>query len=128
MPGLAGAEFPDARHDFRHGWVEAVVGIHFDARDLEVERVVVAPGRCLLNLEECGLILVARGRHRGLLLPQVPAHHGLDVEGFIEALCRKAGLPRRRWVDDPAVSLLGFEAEVWAEGEADPGRDDERRR
>jgi AmmeMemoRadiSam system protein A len=61
-----------------------------------------------------GLVLRARGRS-GLLLPQVPAEHGLDRGGFLEALCRKAGVPPGTHAQ-PGAELLGFEAEVFGEG------------
>lgn len=57
-----------------------------------------------------GLLIEADGR-RGLLLPQVAVEHHLDREGFLDALCRKAGLPRGRW-REPACRLLAFEAQI----------------
>jgi AmmeMemoRadiSam system protein A len=62
-----------------------------------------------------GLSLRCAG-HRGLLLPQVPGEHGWDREQFLEALCRKAGLPPGAW-KRPDAQLTGFTAEVV--GEAD---------
>ncbi len=60
-----------------------------------------------------GLLLELRGR-KGLLLPDVPIHYGWDREGFLAALCQKAGLPKEAW-RDPDVSLLGFETVAWRE-------------
>lgn len=60
-----------------------------------------------------GLILRQGGRS-GLLLPQVPAEHGWDREQFLEALCRKSGLPSGSW-RAPTAELLGFTAEVFEE-------------
>lgn len=62
-----------------------------------------------------GLILRAGGR-AGLLLPQVPTEHGWDVTTYLEALCRKAGLPPEAWTL-PSAELQAFTAEVWGEDE-----------
>ncbi len=49
----------------------------------------IVPGRDGLVVEE--------GPFRGLLLPQVATEHGLDAEAFLDATCRKAGLPPGCW-------------------------------
>jgi AmmeMemoRadiSam system radical SAM enzyme/AmmeMemoRadiSam system protein B/AmmeMemoRadiSam system protein A len=51
---------------------------------------------------------IARGNARGLLLPGVAVEHHLDAEGFLEHVCRKAGLPPQAWLDDDTV-LMTFE-------------------
>lgn len=58
-----------------------------------------------------GLIL-RRGGRSGLLLPQVPIEHGWGRDAFLEALCRKAGLPKDAWRAGDA-ELLGFTAQVF---------------
>lgn len=76
-----------------------------------------------------GLIIDCAGR-RGLLLPQVATEHGLDREGFLDALTRKAALPPHAWEREDCT-LESFEAQVvggallklFEEGEID----DERR-
>lgn len=60
-----------------------------------------------------GLILTA-GRRAGLLLPQVPGEYGWDRAAYLDALCRKAGLPPGAW-REPHATLEAFEAEVWGE-------------
>ena len=42
-------------------------------------------------------LVVEQGPFRGLLLPQVAPEHGLDAEAFLDATCRKAGLPPGCW-------------------------------
>lgn len=116
VAGAVGAASDDPR--FRPVSADEVPLLRIEISALTEPRPIL-PGR--IRLGRHGLILVRDRRHRGLLLPQVPGHHGLDVVGFLEALCRKSGLPRRSWRDDPAVSLLGFEAEVWAEPGPTPG-------
>jgi AmmeMemoRadiSam system protein A len=59
-------------------------------------------------------LLLAGETARGLLLPQVPIGQGWDREAYLAGLCYKAGVPAGSW-RDPDVSLLAFEAEVWAE-------------
>jgi AmmeMemoRadiSam system protein A len=64
-----------------------------------------------------GLILSAGEGARlraGLLLPQVPGEYGWDREEYLDALCRKAGLPPGA-LRDPRSRLQAFEAEVWGE-------------
>jgi AmmeMemoRadiSam system protein A len=54
------------------------------------------------------------GSRAGLLLPQVATEHGLDAGAFLEAACRKAGLPPDAW-RDPAAEVDLFTAEVFGE-------------
>jgi AmmeMemoRadiSam system protein A len=59
-------------------------------------------------------IIVQKGRHKGLLLPQVAVEFACDVDGFVSLACRKAGIPKTA-ATDPNVSLFIFEAEVFGE-------------
>ena len=43
-------------------------------------------------------LIVGRGQHRGLLLPQVAAEWGWDREEFLANCCLKAGLPPDNWL------------------------------
>jgi len=61
-------------------------------------------------------LLIRSGERSGLLLPQVATDRGWDAETFLRATCRKARLPEGTW-SDPAAELLGFAADVYAEGE-----------
>lgn len=47
---------------------------------------------------------------RGLLLPGVATEHGFDAAGFLDAVCQKAGLPVRAWLDDD-TKLFVFEGQ-----------------
>lgn len=51
---------------------------------------------------------IAMGNRRGLLLPGVAVEHKMDEVAFLEAVCRKAGLPLDAWRDDSAT-LSTFE-------------------
>jgi len=54
---------------------------------------------------------VARGRQRGVLLPQVPIQYGWDIRTFLEQTCVKAGLPQDAWAD-PDTEVSAFTALV----------------
>jgi len=60
-------------------------------------------------------LVVARGGHRGVLLPQVAVEHGFDVETFVRETVRKAGLPPDA-ISRGGAALLAFEAEIFSEG------------
>jgi AMMECR1 domain-containing protein len=62
-------------------------------------------------------LLVARGDHRGLLLPQVAAERRWSAERFLEETCEKAGLDRNAW-RDPRTIVFVFTAEVFSEANA----------
>jgi len=62
-------------------------------------------------------LLVVRGDHRGLLLPQVAAERRWSAERFLEETCEKAGLDRNAW-RDPRTIVFAFTAEVFSEANA----------
>ena len=62
-------------------------------------------------------LLVVRGDHRGLLLPQVAAERRWSAERFLEETCEKAGLDRNAW-RDPRTIVFVFTAEVFSEANA----------
>ncbi len=59
-------------------------------------------------------LIIERGGHRGLLLPQVPVEWGWDAEEYLENLCRKAGLKPKDWKD---AELFSFESIIFTESE-----------
>jgi len=77
---------------------------------MEVEVSVLSPLRPIAPDEVVpgrdGL-MIRRGRHAGLLLPQVATEWHMDRPAFLEALCQKAMLPAGAW-QDPASELRGF--------------------
>lgn len=85
--------------------------------DLRIEINILTPVQPIradrIEVGRHGL-LIEMGSRRGLLLPEVPIHHGWDREGFLAALCQKAGLPLDAW-RDPDAQLSGFETEAWRE-------------
>lgn len=55
-------------------------------------------------------LLITSGRQRGLLLPEVAAERGWDLNTYLESLCLKAGLPCGAW--QGSAHLFAFTTEV----------------
>ncbi len=93
-----------------------------ELRDTDIEISVLTPFSPIAAEDvEVGRhgLYIARGRRRGVLLPQVPAQYGWDRETYLGQLCRKAGLPVDAWQADDTV-LMAFEAQVFSDlGELD---------
>ncbi len=67
-------------------------------------------------------LIVRRGGHIGLLLPQVAAEYHWGPETFLAAACRKAGLAANAW-REAGTDVLRFEADVFGEtGEGGRGK------
>ncbi|MEW6388384.1 MAG: AmmeMemoRadiSam system protein A [Thermodesulfobacteriota bacterium] len=86
--------------------------------DLELEISVLTPMRQIAKVDEIevgkhGLIIV-KGMHRGLLLPQVATEYKWDRQTFLEQTCCKAGLPPDAW-KDPDTRIYVFTAEILTE-------------
>ena len=60
-------------------------------------------------------LVVEKGWHRGLLLPQVAVEWRWDRTTFLDQTCHKAGLPRDAWKE--GATIWRFEAEVFAENQ-----------
>jgi AmmeMemoRadiSam system protein A len=60
-----------------------------------------------------GLYLSCRGRS-GVLLPQVPVEQGWDLDGYLDYICVKAGLPPKSY-EAPGAELRTFTAIVFGE-------------
>ena len=82
---------------------------------LEIELSILGPIEPVASLEDIDVgrhgLVVERGFHRGLLLPQVAIERKWDRKTFVEETCRKAGLPRDAWQAGATVST--FEADVF---------------
>jgi AmmeMemoRadiSam system protein A len=61
-------------------------------------------------------LMVRRERLTALLLPQVGREYHWGPEAFLEATCRKAGLPPDAW-REPATEVFTFQADVFGETE-----------
>lgn len=97
--------------------------------EIEIEISVLTPMRRLLDPQKVRVgvdgLLIARGRNRGVLLPQVPIEQGWDREEFLAAACLKAGLRTDAW-RDPQTELYRFSAQVFGESEHRLGSRSER--
>ena len=90
-----------------------------EAPGLQVEISVLSPLKPIAPEEiivgRHGLV-VSRGSHRGLLLPQVAVEQEWDAPTFLEQTCFKAGLPADAW--KRGATLQAFTAEVFGDGAA----------
>jgi AmmeMemoRadiSam system protein B/AmmeMemoRadiSam system protein A len=86
-----------------------------ELNDLEIEiSVLTTPEKIqdpqVVEVGRHGLI-IAKGKNKGLLLPQVAVENGWSLEEFIEQACLKAGLPRNAW--KTGADMYIFEAIVF---------------
>jgi AmmeMemoRadiSam system protein B/AmmeMemoRadiSam system protein A len=83
-----------------------------------IEISVLTPLRRIRSFDEVVVgthgLVVERGPHRGLLLPQVATEAGWDRETFLGFTCEKAGLPRNAWRDSD-TKIFVFSAQVFGE-------------
>lgn len=87
--------------------------------ECEIEISVLGPIEPVEDVDEIivgrhGLIL-ERGWHRGLLLPQVASEQRWDRDTFLARTCVKAGLPADAW--KRGAKIMKFEAEVFSEAD-----------
>lgn len=87
-----------------------------EAPDVTIEISVLSPLQPIRPEEVVvgvhGLV-VTKGGHRGLLLPQVPVEWQWNRETFLSQTCLKAGLPSTAWLQ--SIDLQAFTAEVFGE-------------
>ncbi len=82
--------------------------------DVEIEISVLTPLKEVKELSEIEVgkhgLMVTKGSHRGLLLPQVATEYGWDLPTFLSHTCMKAGLPEDAW--EKGASIFTFEAQI----------------
>ncbi len=88
--------------------------------DIDIEISVLSPiteidDPSVIEVGKHGII-ITRGPHRGLLLPQVATEWGWDRLKFLEQTCNKAGLPIDAW-KQPGTKIEIFSAEIFSEVE-----------
>jgi uncharacterized protein len=59
-------------------------------------------------------IIVFNGDSSGLLLPQVPIEQGWDIDGYLDGICMKAGLPPEA-LDEDDTRLMKFQCQIFEE-------------
>ncbi|MDD8012684.1 MAG: AmmeMemoRadiSam system protein A [Acidobacteriota bacterium] len=102
------AAFDDPR--FPAVAADELAGLDIEISVLTVPQKVAGPDRVRVGVDG---IIVSKGLQRGLLLPQVPAEQGWDLEQYISYGCRKAGLPADEW--RRGVQIETFQAVVFGE-------------
>jgi AmmeMemoRadiSam system protein A len=84
---------------------------------LDVEISVLTLPRPVKDVREIVVgrhgIIVSKGPHKGLLLPQVPVEYAWDLEAYLRHGCLKAGLDQNEWQRGAAIEI--FEAQVFSE-------------
>lgn len=75
---------------------------------IKIEISILYPPQPLLQASEIKIgrdgLIMEKGYHRGLLLPQVAVEHGWDTEEFMNQTCRKAGLESFCWENGAKTS------------------------
>jgi AmmeMemoRadiSam system protein A len=86
--------------------------------DLLIEISALSPFRLIKSPEEIVVgqhgLLIRKGFHVGLLLPQVASERNWSRGQFLDAICAKAGLPANGW---HGADLYVFGAEVFEEAD-----------
>ena len=90
-----------------------------ELKDVEIEISVLSPLKRVDSADKVELgkhgVLVRKGYHSGVFLPQVATETGWSKEEFLNTLCtQKAGLSPDAWKDKD-TELYIFEAEVFSE-------------
>lgn len=103
VPALA---IKAARHDPRFPPLaqEELPSLHISISILSPLKKLADPEA--FEIGSHGLLIEGYGR-RGLLLPEVPLARDWGKQEFLQALCRKAGLPSNSW-RDRRVKLFSF--------------------
>lgn len=84
---------------------------------LDIEISVLTLPRKITDVSEIKVgehgIILSKGPHKGLLLPQVPVEWDWDLETYLNHGCLKAGLPEDEWKKGATIEI--FSAQVFAE-------------
>jgi AmmeMemoRadiSam system protein A len=84
---------------------------------LDIEISVLTLPRKITDVSEIKIgehgIIISKGPHKGLLLPQVPVEWDWDLETYLDHGCLKAGLPEGEWKKGATIEI--FSAQVFSE-------------
>jgi MEMO1 family protein len=87
-----------------------------EADQIDLEISVLTPFQVIDDVAEIEVgkhgLMIRKGFHSGLLLPQVATEHGWDRTQFLEWTCQKAGLSKDAW-KDPDAQIQVFSADVF---------------
>ena len=89
-----------------------------ELKNIHIEISVLSPMKKITSVDEIIVgthgIMMTKGWHRGVLLPQVATEQGWDRDTFLTHTCLKAGLPDNSW-KDPETIIEIFSANVFGE-------------
>jgi AmmeMemoRadiSam system protein A len=84
---------------------------------VDFEISVLSPMEIVTNVREIEVgkhgVMLSKRKARGILLPQVAATYGWDIDRFLEEACRKAGLGPDEWKQ--GATIHRFSAFVFGE-------------
>jgi len=90
-----------------------------ELKDIDIEISVLTVPRVVAEIDDVRLgrdgIIISKGFHKGLLLPQVPIEQGWSLEEYIYYGCQKAGLSGDEWRS--GVTIETFSAIVFSEND-----------
>lgn len=88
-----------------------------ELNDVTIEISVLSPLRRVTDTTQVQVgthgLMIVKGGHRGLLLPQVPVQQGWERKRYLENLCEKAGLAAGCWQE--GATLYSFTAVVFGD-------------
>ena len=101
-----------ATQDFRFASIkkEELSRLNIEISVLTLPRKIEDPREIIIG--EHGII-VSKGPHKGLLLPQVPVEWDWDLETYLNHGCLKAGLAEDEWKKGATIEI--FSAQVFSE-------------
>ncbi len=89
-----------------------------ELEQIEIEISVLTPLEAVNDISEIEIgrdgLKIKQPPYEGLLLPQVAAEYGWDVETFLEQTCSKAGLSKNAWKDSH-TEIEKFSALIFGE-------------
>ena len=84
-----------------------------ELKDIDIEISILSPMNPVKDIKDIQIgkhgLVIRKGVHSGLLLPQVAGELGWDRDTYLKNLCAKAGLPEYAWKD---AELYTFTAEI----------------
>jgi uncharacterized protein (TIGR00296 family) len=84
-----------------------------ELKDIDIEISILSPLNPVKDIKDIQIgkhgLVIRKGVHSGLLLPQVAGEQGWDRDAYLKNLCTKAGLPEYAWRD---AELYSFTAEI----------------
>lgn len=84
-----------------------------ELKNIDIEISILSPLNQVNDIKEIQVgkhgLVIRKGMHQGLLLPQVAEENRWDSETFLNKLCNKAGLPENAWKN---ADLYYFTVEI----------------